>query len=240
MRERVISFLKKVPPVWYVAIVVAVVMSCFAAANPLLATDAICRHAFMAEDFAAGRFATAFHPRFGIGLPICAGIVCACSWLDGLSASCFVATFAWALCIIPIYGIANMVFDKRTAWFAVILFLICPQTLLWGLKGLREPFKMLGVLLTVEAVLKSRGGTWWNMARAAVGFIFLAWFKVDSIVLLPIFGLAYAIGDKFRLKTWALFGAAVLILLPCCYLIYDWTGYFLPTIPYADIWRKYL
>lgn len=226
--------------IWLVALLTALVASLYAANHPIISPDTVSRHAPMAEDFAAGRWSMAFHPRFGLGLPLVAGILRFVSGCDGLSASCFVATFAWALCAIPVFGIARMVFDRTTAWFAVILFLICPQTLMWGLKGLREPFKMLGLLLATEAVLKSRGGSWWNMARAAVSFWLLAWFKVDSVILVPCFGLAYAIGDRWSRRTWALVAAAVMILLPCCWLVYKWTGVFLPAPQYINVWRKFL
>lgn len=230
------SFLKRIPVIVYLALGASAIAAVFAALNPLLAPDTICRHAPMAEAFAHGNWAEAFHPRFGVGFPIVSGLACLIG-LDGLSASCVVASLAWGLAILPVYGIARRAFDERTAWFAVILYILCPQMLIWSVRGLREPFKVLGILLAVEAILASRGGGWRNVARAAAGLALLAWFKVDTVILVPCFWLGFAFGDRFRAKAWALALAAALMMVPNCWLVYDWTGVPLPALQYADIWR---
>jgi len=218
--------------------VLSLAAAVFAALNPMLATDTICRYAPMAEAFANGNWAEAFHPRFCIGFPLLTGVVCRLTGLDGLASCSAVASLGWGLCILPIYGVVRRVFGDTAAWIAVILYLLYPQPFIWGLKGMREPFKMLGILLAVEAVLDAPLGAWRNFARAAVACALLAWIKVDTVILMPFFWLAFAIGDRFRAKSWSLAGASALTLLPNCWLVYDWTGVFVPVYHYADIWRK--
>jgi len=219
-------------------LVVSAIAAVLAVCNPVVAPDTVCRYAPMAEAFAHGNWTDSFHPRFGVGFPVIAGCLVFITHLDGLLACSAVSTFAWAMGMLPLFGIAKKVFDERTAWFAAILYIICPQMLLWGLKGLREPFKALGVLLALEAVFKAGEGKWSNVVRAAIGMALMAWFKADSVVLVPCFLIAFAVADRFGRKTAALALASVLILLPACWLVYDWTGVFLPALQYVHIWNK--
>ena len=57
------------------AAVFAFVAAALAACFPLFATDTACRYAPMAEAFAEGNWSEAFHPRFGVGFPVIAGLI---------------------------------------------------------------------------------------------------------------------------------------------------------------------
>ena len=65
-----------------VAAAAAVVAFCL----PLAATDTLCRYAPMAEAFAAGDWANAFHPRFGVGGTVVAGLFALLPGFDGFTA----------------------------------------------------------------------------------------------------------------------------------------------------------
>lgn len=217
---------------------VAALTAAFAALHPFPCMDTLCRYAPMAEAFAAGNWSEAFHPRFATGMPFVAGMVRLATGLDGLSACAAVATLAWAMCAIPLFSIADSVFGRTAAWFALVLFFICPQPLLWALKGLREPFKMLGVLLTVDAILRGRTGGWRAFAVAAGGFSLLLTFKCDTVLTAFVLALAFAVVDRFGRRTWVLAGFSALILQANCWLVYVWTGYWLPVPHLVRIWTR--
>lgn len=217
---------------------IAVVMVAFAALHPFPCTDTLCRYAPMAEAFAAGNWAEAFHPRFATGMPIVAGMVRLATGMDGLSACAAVATLAWALCAIPLFSIADRVFGRTAAWFALVLYFICPQPLLWALKGLREPFKILGILLTVDAIFCERTGGWRAFASAAAGLSLLLTFKCDTVLTALVLALVFAGVDHLGRRTWALAGFSALVLQPNCWLVYAWTGYWLPVPHLVSIWTR--
>lgn len=216
-----------------VTAVVAVVVMVLSAAFPIISTDTLGRYAPMAEAFAAGDWREAFHPRFGVGMSVLSGLVCRLTPLDGLSSCAVVSTLAWALGAPLVGRIAAEVFDRRTAAFAFVLYLICPQILLWGFEGLREPFKTLGVLLMVDAlfVLLRHGSRWW--IEAVLGAVLLVTIKPDTIAFCGCFVLAYGCIERFRRGFFAVVGSVALALQPMCLLTWSWTGYWLPSYQFV-------
>ncbi len=220
---------------WIVTAIAAIAATVFAAAFPLFATDTAARYAPMAEAFAAGNWAEAFHPRFCVGLSVLSGIVCFATGLDGYAACSAVSTLAWALGAPCLFAIASSVFDRRTAWFAFILYLICPQTVLWGLKGFRESFKLLGFLLMALALLRHASHPRQSIFAACAGVALLLLFKCDAILPGAVFSFAYAVLDRFRRRTWILAAVAFAALQPACALVWKWTGVWLPAPHYVAI-----
>ncbi len=209
-----------------------------AAMFPLFATDAACRYAPMAEAFAEGNWSEAFHPRFGVGFPVIAGLIRFVTRCDGYSACAAASTLAWAFCAWPVYGIASRIWDRRVAWFAVILYVLCPQPLVWALKGLREPFKMLGVIMMADAIFSARSQSWRAAAKAAVALCLLFMFKCDAIALGGVLAFVFALLDGFRWRTLVVALSGALALQPMCALVYSWTGYWLPAPHYVPLWQK--
>ena len=216
------------PLVWGLALAVGAGMAVFAAYHPLFATDTACRYAPMAEAFASGEWCDAFHPRFGVGLSFLSGVLRMATGLDGYGACAAVSTFAWALGVLPVFAMARRLFGERTAWFAAALYLICPQPLIWGLKGMREPFKMLGVLMMTDALLCVRGGGRRCAVEAAAALWLLFTFKCDAILIGGVMAAAFAVLDRFRWRTLAVALSGALALQPMCALVYSWTGWWLP------------
>lgn len=223
--------------VWIITAAFGVAVMVFAACCPFYATDTLARYAPMAEAFAVGNWAEAFHPRFGVGMPVVSGLAC---WLglDGLSACAAVSSLAWALGAIPLWMIADRIFDRRTAWVALLLYLICPQAMLWGLKGLREPFKIFGSLLSVAGVLACCSERRLSLFCMLVGTVFLMTFKPDGILLSVALLALYACLDRFGRNAWIALGAGVLVLQPMCWLTWLWTGYWVPSTQYVKIVAK--
>lgn len=218
-----------------VTAVVAVAVTAFAACFPLFATDVACRYAPMAEAFAEGNWTEAFHPRFGVGMPVVAGLVRMATGLDGYASCAAASSFAWALAILPTFRIADKVFGRRAAWFAVVLYVICPQPLIWGLKGLREPFKMLGLLLMSDALFGCREKGCAPAVEASAALLLLFTFKCDALLIGGVLAVAYAVADRFGRNTWIVAAAGALSLQPMCALVYSWTGYWLPAPHYVRL-----
>lgn len=220
------------------AAAVAAVATAAAFFFPLAATDTLCRYAPMAEAFASGDWGEAFHPRFAVGGSVVAGLFVFLPGFDGLTACTVSATLAWALGGLVFFRLAGRLFGSRVAFFALILYSVCPQPLVWALKGLREPFKMLGLLLMVDAVVREKDRDLASFIEACAAVVFLCLFKCDAILLALVLGLVYAVRDGFRLRTWALTAWGAVVLQPMCWLVWLWTGCWLPAPHYVSLWQK--
>lgn len=221
--------------IWCVAAALTVVAALFAAFFPLLATDTACRYAPMAEAFTDGNWAEVFHPRFCVGMPVVAGLVSLVTGLDGYASCAAVASAAWALSILPVFGLADRVFGRRTAWFAVVLYVICPQPMIWALKGLREPFKMLGLLLMSDALFRCRDKGYSSAVEASLALVLLFTFKCDAFLIGGVLAVVYAVLNRFGWNTWIVAAVGALSLQPMCALVYSWTGYWLPAPHYVRL-----
>jgi len=217
------------------ALLLAIVTAYF---FPMLTTDTCCRYAPMAEAFAAGDWGRAFHPRFCLGMPVVAGTFRFLTGADGYTSCTIVASVAWAVGIVPLFLLTRRVFDEQTAWFAVVLYLVGPAILPWGLMGLREPFKVLGILLMTDAVFGCRDGGWRNFGEASAGLALLVFFKVDAVVYGFLLTYVYMRVDWFKVRSWVLFAELILVLQPCCWLVYEWTGAWIPVLQYAPVFKR--
>ena len=121
--------------------------------NCLPCNDTALRYAPMAEAFANGNFACAFHPRFGLFFPIWSGCTAFITQLDGFRSCQIASLLLFILTAYPIYGIACKLFDRITACRAMLLYLLSSHLLRTAVEGLREPGKALGFMLAVYGVL---------------------------------------------------------------------------------------
>ena len=202
--------------------------------HPLAALDTFCRYAVMAEAFAAGNWKEALHPRFGVGFPFFSGSLCWLTGLDGYRCCTAVSTFTWALGMVPLFCLTRRIFGETTAWFAVILYAFCPQTVIWGLKGFRDPFRMVGVLFMASGIVGRRLDARNGLCEALIGFFLLVLFRGDSVLQAAMLLALFACVDRFRLKTWLLVAGSALILQPACWLVWSWTGRWCPV--YEAVW----
>ena len=224
-------------PMWVAVVLATLAAVLIAAMFPLISTDTLCRYAPMAEAFAESNWEEAFHPRFCVGMPVLSGLVRRLTGLDGLASCAAVAALAWGLGAWPVFRIADALFGRRAAYFALALYIICPQPMIWTLKGLREPFKMLGTLLMADGLVRCRERGWGSFASAAAGITLLFTFKCDTVLLGGILAIAYAALDGFRARTVALALVGVAAIQPMCYLVWNWTGYWLPAPHYVKFWN---
>lgn len=214
------------------ALVAAVVGAVYLIPSP----DAVCRYAPMCEAFAAGEWGEAFHPRFGVGFPALCGVVRVVTGLDGLATCSCVAMFLWALAAYPFYVIVQRLFGSTAALFALIIYFLAPQPIIWSLRGMRESARMLGTLLMVAGILtRYQKGS--GLVAAILGGLILCTFRNDTILVAGIFFWVYAIIDRFHLRTWGLLGALVLIIQLPCALVWAKLGYWLPAAQYIRVWQ---
>ena len=223
----------------YVAMaVIAVVASCVALLHPMGALDTFMRYAPMADAFSKGDWVNAFHPRFGVGFQALSGSLTWLTGLDGYRSCTVVSTLLWAACLFPLFRLADALFGRTAAWFALALFVICPQTLVWSFKGFRESAKMLGVLLAVDALVRWKSGTWRVALEGALALVFLFLFKVDTAAMGLLFAAAYLFLDRFRLRSIVACGTGLLSLQAMCALVYSWTGWWLPAVQYIPLVKR--
>ena len=215
------------------SLVAAVVGAIYLIPSP----DALCRYAPMCEAFAAGEWSEAFHPRFGVGFPALCGIVRAVTGLDGLATCSCVAMFLWALSAYPFYVIVRRLFGSTAALFALVIYFLAPQPIIWSLRGMRESARMLGTLLMVAGILaryqKDNG-----LVSAILGGLVLCTFRNDTILVAGAFALVFAVVDHFRLRTWGFFAALLAIVQLPCALVWSRLGYWLPAAQYIRVWQS--
>lgn len=229
------NFLKRISLIYWLVAVVSVVAVAFAAILPLMSTDTACRYAPMAEAFAQGDWLESFHPRFGVGMQVISGCLVFLTPMDGYAACAVSSVLAWALCIIPVYYIADRVFGRTAAWASVLLYLVCPQPLMWGLKGLREPFKMLGILMAVDSLIGLVRDERYVVVKAVLALMLLILFKVDAVILAFLMVLAFLILDHLGRRSLLIAGISLIVLQPMCWLVFYWHGWWVPAPQYISI-----
>lgn len=201
--------------------------------------DTLYRYAPMAEAFAAGNWHEAYHPRFGVGMPTFAGSLAWLTGCDGLTACAWAALVAWALCVPPLFAVAERLFGRPTAWVATLLHAICPMTFYWALCGLREPFRTFGVLCGVLAILRRREGERWpSVWPLLVALPVLCAFRGDTIAVGGALLLVYGAYDRLGARFWLAAPWMLAWLQPGCLLTWDWLGVWLPSTQIAGVWLR--
>lgn len=201
---------------------------------PIAALDTFSRYAVMAEAFAAGNWKEAFHPRFGVGFPVLSGMLCRLTGMDGYRCCTAVSTLVWAIGLIPVFRLTRRIFGETAAWFAVILYAFCPQTLIWGLKGFRDSFRVAGILFFVAGIVARRFDPRAGLLEAMTGFALLTLFRGDAVLQAGVLALVFAGVDGLKLKTALLACWSMLVLQPSCWLVWSWTRSWVPV--YEGVW----
>ena len=233
--EKLRAFASKDAFPYIVIAVIGAVVATVATIHPLAATDTFNRYAPMARAFAEGDWYGAFHPRFGVGFQVLTGSLTWLTGLDGYRSCSLVSTVAWALSMVPLFRIADRLFGRTAAWFALVLFAICPQTLVWSFKGFRESFKMLGALLALDVMTGWRKGGWTLVAEAAAALASLILFKVDAVVIGGLFVCCVLAVDRFHPRSLVVAATGAILVQPMCCLVYSWTGWWLPAVQYISL-----
>jgi hypothetical protein len=205
---------------------------------PIPTHDTVMRYAPMAEKFVLGEWRETFHPRFGVLFPALAGVFKFIFRCDSLSACSGVSMLAWAITIIPVYFLSRSIFGEKVAFLSVFLYLICPMPLLWALQGLREPYRVLGVVLMAAGIFSINESRTRSFVFSLVGLVILLLLRADTILFAMGFLFIFSILDKFRLTTWCITVIGLILIQLPCYNVWMWTGWWLPAVQYVNIVSK--
>lgn len=202
--------------------------------------DTVMRYAVMAEKFAEGNWQEAFHPRFGVGMSFLAGLVVATTGIDGLTACTVVSMLAWGLTIVPLFYFVRCLFGEFTAWIAVALYLVCPIPMLWGFQGLRDTFRFLGFTCALAGIFGrcSKEYPSSGLLPMLSGVLMLCVFRGDTILAGMLLLAFYAVLDRFGRNTWICAASALLFLQAPCFMVWKWTGWWLPAPQYVAFIKK--
>ncbi len=239
--SRIVALRERPWAVYGVFVALLAIYSVFALLCREGSTDVFVRYAPMAEAFAEGRWTEAFHPRFGVSFQVISGFFV---WvtgglLDGWDACICASVLAYACTFRPLWKLLRRVFDEPTAWFGVLLLAISPQVLRWVSSGMRESYRMLGLVLLVEAIFACRDGEKRaSLIGGAIGALVLCTIRVDSIAAALFLVFVFCCVDRFTRTSWILCAVTFVCLQPTSFLVWKWTGWWVPAIQYIGILEK--
>lgn len=118
--------------------------------------DVAVRYASMAEEFAAGNWAYAFHPRIPMFHSTVSGVLVWLFGVSGFTAARIVSVLSYVLAVFPFYAVMKRIFNARIAAGALFLYVVNPFMLRYAVAGLRESTKCLLLIMMVHAILLIR------------------------------------------------------------------------------------
>ena len=121
--------------------------------------DIATRYALMAEAFAAGKWAYAFHPRIPMLYPALCGVLVRAFGFTGFTAAKLLSAGCFAATVFPLFSVMRRVFGGRIAAGALLVYIVNPFMLRLAGTGLRENTKCLLLVLIVHAVFLIREKT---------------------------------------------------------------------------------
>ncbi len=164
--EGKLRFLKTPHFLFIAALLLAAGLSFF---TDLPERDVAACYAPMADAFASGEWAYAFHPRTTPLLPVTAGTIALLLGCTGFMAAKLASSLFFAAGVYPLFGIFKRVFDLKTAWFAVLLYVLASHVLRLASSGLRETSKGFAFFLAVYGLI-----VLFQERRRIFGYLWLA------------------------------------------------------------------
>lgn len=121
--------------------------------NDVPLRDVAQRYAPMADAFASGNFAYAFHPGVPMLHPFLAGCVSFLTGCSGFAATKIVSMLFFALAAVPLVALMRRVYGSNVAIGAGYLYLITAPLIRLSFSGLREMEKCFLILLAAYALV---------------------------------------------------------------------------------------
>jgi len=118
--------------------------------------DIATRYAPMAESFAAGEWAYAFHPRIPMLYPVLCGVLVRIGGITGFTAAKLLSVGCFAASVFPLFSVMRRIFGERLATGALLVYIVNPFMLRLAGTGLRENMKCLLLILIVHAIFLIR------------------------------------------------------------------------------------
>lgn len=205
---------------------------------PVTVFDSMARYAPMADAFARGDWALAFHPRFGVLFSSLTGSVV---WLTGLAGdkACQIVSFFFlAFSALPVWALVKRLYnDERTAWIAVVLVWLATEYFVYAQDGLRDPARTLGLALCALAFV-SRAG-----APMALGLFVLVTLRTDLFLISGVILFAWWIyliilRNKSLLSLFLPTSSFLLGAFLMCLMTHAYTGLWLPGAQLVGMYVK--
>ncbi|MCP3967426.1 MAG: glycosyltransferase family 39 protein [Lentisphaerae bacterium] len=209
--------------------------------------DVAFRYAPMAEAFAKGNWAFAFHPKVPPLHPLLAGIITSVFSCSGFTACKIISGLFFSLSIFPVFGLFRKIFSEKIAFIASFMAILCPYLIRLGYSGLRDSAKEFAVMLTAYAVVAifSNRNKIINYLFFGFGIGMLNLIRVENIALagvalIFIFLLDLQQNFKFRIPyRWGFaFIISLLMLAPVLYYNYQVVGLPAPELRTAEMIGK--
>lgn len=200
--------------------------------NKNLPNDSATFYSPMIREFADGNYGRAFFPLFPPLFIIVGGLFAKLGFAP-FTAAKLASTLFFSLTVFPIFSLGNMLWDRRTALWAVILFLFCDKTLEYAGAGLLDTGKIFFLTTTVYALIRAwRIWDWFSLWALAAGAAGLALVRGEGVFfsLLALMGvMATGVCRKGpwsqKLRLLPILLAVAIALSP--WVAYEWktTGY---------------
>lgn len=201
--------------------------------DPTLYNDVAMRYLPMIREFAAGNWERAFHPRIQ---PLFVVVGGCCAWVlpSPLLAAKAASVGFYAVAALPLYALQRGLFGNRAARWAVVLYLLCPLMIRYGISGLRDPARTFFVVLLAAGLVGFVQRPGWRAALGvglgAAGMTLVrgdaALYALAGLAALSV-AAAWPGPQRGRRLAWAAgaWGLFALLILP--WLLYCWreTGY---------------
>lgn len=225
---------------WSVFILIIIIAGSAALAAKLPATDIAEVYAPAAEAFARGDWKYAFHPRIGVFYPALTGSIVWISGWTGESACQAASILLFALCCFPLFATFEMIWDRRTAFAAVLLTAGTSHIVRFVAEGLRDSGKCLGLALMAYGLcclVRNRRSLWAGIVFT-FGAALLVMLRGEGGIIVVVCGV-YAcklVGDWKRIAAGILL--FLLLLLPQLLYNFKVLGYPVPELRYAVVMQE--
>ena len=114
--------------------------------------DIATRYAPMAEAFAEGNWAYAFHPRIPMLYPALCGMLVWLGGITGFTAAKILSAACFAASVFPLFSVMKRIFGEKIAAGTMLVYIVNPFILRLAGTGLRENTKCLLLIMIVHAI----------------------------------------------------------------------------------------
>ena len=210
---------------------------------PIENPDCAARYALMAEAFARGEWYESFHPRFCILFQVLTGSL---TWLlgcSGLTACQIISAIFMGLSIIPYWHIVRRLFgDPTVAWVSVGILIVIPRISGDAMNGLRDTGRILGIALWLLGFLRMLEYKPSALLQAS-GLFILVSLKIDCFLPAVVMCVATIIMAA-KIHYWKVIVSSVLAFLIAallvCFMVWSYTGWFVPAPQYIAFLKGFL
>lgn len=203
---------------------------------PVCGWDVLVRYAPMAEAFAEGNWADAFHPRFCLLYPVMTGSLVTILGCSGLIACQITAILFWGFSFPAIWAVLRRVFDDTIAYVGSLFLFVSVELFVFALDGWRDDCRILPIALLVLAFqylarCRETDRPWMGAVAMSAAQILSVPLRVDCLVVASVMLVLY-VGYSYRrrclMAAIAPIGSWAAAALANCALVYTSTGWFLP------------